>query len=73
MAQFLEATKSMTPDQRAERLRNAMDMAIANDAIAEEGESQVSFCTVFNLIENSTLINVYAFEFDSNGNQFFLN
>jgi hypothetical protein len=32
----------MTPEQRAEHLKHAMDMATANDAIAEEGESRVS-------------------------------
>ena len=31
----------MTPEQRAEHLKHAMDMATANDAIAEEGESRV--------------------------------
>ncbi len=41
MAQFLETTKLMTPEQRAEHLKHAMDMASANDTIAEEGESRV--------------------------------
>jgi hypothetical protein len=41
LAQFLETTKLMTPEQRAEHLKHAMDMAAANDAIAEEGESRV--------------------------------
>jgi hypothetical protein len=31
----------MTPEQRAEHLKHAMDMAVANDTIAEEGESTV--------------------------------
>ena len=43
MAQFLETTKLMTPEQRAEHLKHAMDMATANDTIAEEGESRVCF------------------------------
>jgi hypothetical protein len=42
LAHFLETTKLMTPEQRAEHLKHAMDMATANDAIAEEGESRVS-------------------------------
>lgn len=37
----------MTPEQRAEHLENAMDMATANDAIAEEGESRVSWDELF--------------------------
>jgi ubiquitin carboxyl-terminal hydrolase L3 len=41
LAQFLETTKLMTPEQRAEHLKHAMDMATANDTIAEEGESRV--------------------------------
>jgi ubiquitin carboxyl-terminal hydrolase L3 len=41
LAQFLETTKLMTPEQRAEHLKHAMDMAAANDASAEEGESRV--------------------------------
>ncbi|CAF0902421.1 unnamed protein product [Adineta steineri] len=41
LAQFLETTKLMTPEQRAEHLKHAMDMATANDTIAEEGESEV--------------------------------
>jgi len=41
LAQFLETTKLMTPEQRAEHLKHAMDMATANDEIAEEGESRV--------------------------------
>jgi ubiquitin carboxyl-terminal hydrolase L3 len=41
LAQFLETTKLMTPEQRAEHLKHAMDMATANDNIAEEGESRV--------------------------------
>ena len=31
----------MSPEQRAEHLEHAMDMATANDVIAEEGESRV--------------------------------
>jgi len=45
LAQFLETTKLMTPEQRAEHLKHAMDMAAANDAIAEEGESRVRILT----------------------------
>jgi len=41
LAQFLETTKLMTPEQRAEHLKHALDMASANDEIAEEGESRV--------------------------------
>ncbi len=41
LAQFLETTKLMTPEQRAEHLKHAIDMAAANDTIAEEGESRV--------------------------------
>jgi len=41
LAQFLETTKLMTPEQRAEHLKHALDMASANDEIAEEGESKV--------------------------------
>jgi len=41
LAQFLETTKLMTPEQRAEHLKHAMDMATANDTMAEEGESRV--------------------------------
>ncbi|CAF3198045.1 unnamed protein product [Rotaria socialis] len=41
LAQFLETTKLMTPEQRAEHLKHALDMATANDTIAEEGESRV--------------------------------
>jgi len=41
LAQFLETTKLMTPEQRAEHLKHAMDMAEANDTIAEEGDSNV--------------------------------
>jgi len=41
LAQFLETTKLMTPEQRAEHLQHALDMATANDTIAEEGESRV--------------------------------
>ena len=37
----METTKLMTPEQRAEHLKHAMDMATANDTIAEEGESRV--------------------------------
>jgi len=37
----METTKLMTPEQRAEHLKHAVDMATANDAIAEEGESRV--------------------------------
>jgi len=33
----------MTPEQRAERLKHTLDMATANDTIAEQGESRVSF------------------------------
>jgi hypothetical protein len=47
LAQFLETTKLMTPEQRAEHLKHAMDMATANDAIAEEGESRVGFINHF--------------------------
>jgi hypothetical protein len=43
LAQFLETTKLMSPEQRAEHLKHAMDMATANDIIAEEGESRVCF------------------------------
>jgi len=42
LAHFLETTKLMTPEQRAEHLKHAADMATANDEIAEEGESRVS-------------------------------
>ncbi len=42
LAQFLETTKLMAPEQRAEHLKHAMDMASANDTIAEEGESRVN-------------------------------
>lgn len=41
LGQFLETTKLMTPEQRAEHLKHAMDMATVNDASAEEGESEV--------------------------------
>lgn len=41
LAHFMETTKLMTPEQRAEHLKHAMDMATANDTIAEEGESRV--------------------------------
>lgn len=41
LAHFLETTKLMTPEQRAEHLKHAMDMATANDVIAEEGESRI--------------------------------
>ena len=41
MGQFLETTKLMTPEQRAEHLKHAMDMATVNDESAEEGESRV--------------------------------
>jgi hypothetical protein len=37
----------MTPEQRAEHLKHAMDMATANDTIAEEGESRVGFINLF--------------------------
>jgi len=43
LARFLEITKLMTPEQRAEHLKHALDMATANDTIAEQGESRVSF------------------------------
>lgn len=42
LGEFLETTKLMTPEQRAEHLKHAMDMATANDASAEEGESRVN-------------------------------
>ncbi|CAF1367138.1 unnamed protein product, partial [Didymodactylos carnosus] len=41
LSQFLETTKLMTPEQRAEHLQHALDMASANDEVAEEGESRV--------------------------------
>ncbi|CAF0872496.1 unnamed protein product [Rotaria sp. Silwood1] len=41
LAHFLETTKLMTPEQRAEHLKHALDMATANDMIAEEGDSHV--------------------------------
>ncbi|CAF2502332.1 unnamed protein product [Rotaria sp. Silwood2] len=41
LAHFLETTKLMTPEQRAEHLKHALDMATANDTIAEEGDSDV--------------------------------
>lgn len=41
LAHFLETTKLMSPEQRAEHLEHAIDMATANDVIAEEGESRV--------------------------------
>jgi len=41
LAHFLETTKLMTPEQRAEHLKHSNDMATANDTMAEEGESRV--------------------------------
>jgi hypothetical protein len=40
----------MTPEQRAEHLKHAMDMATANDTMAEEGESRVNILTQLSLV-----------------------
>lgn len=41
LAHFLETTKLMTPEQRAEHLKHSFDIATINDNVAEEGDSNV--------------------------------
>lgn len=59
----------MTPEQRAEHLENAMDMATANDAIAEEGESRVSWDETSSLLGATDKSESFAFRWSIETNK----